>query len=60
MPIDWETTKPAMIAQSVSASKELLSLGGVYPKSTSDGGGTVNIGQLLVNLSPDSTPQWKR
>jgi len=60
MPIDWETTKPAMIAQSVSASKELLSLGGVYPKSAGDGGGTVNIGQLLVNLTQDDTPQWKR
>ena len=59
MPIDWDATKPAMIAQSVSASRELLTLGGAYPKSTSDAT-TINIGQMLLNLTPSDTPQWKR
>jgi len=59
MPIDWDSTKPAMIAQSVVASRELLTLGGAYPKSTADAT-TINIGQMLLNLTPSDTPQWKR
>jgi len=59
MPIDWDSTKPAMVAQSVSASRELLTLGGAYPKSTPDGT-TINIGQMLLNLTTGDTPQWKR
>ena len=57
MPID-EDTKPAQLAVSVNATKELLTLGGLYKGVAPDT--TVNIGQLLVNLGTDDTPQWKR
>jgi len=58
MPVD-EDTKPAQLAVSVNATKELLTLGGLY-KGVQPDATTVNIGQLLVNLSTDTTPQWKR
>ena len=55
-----EDTKPARLAVSVNASKELLTLSGLY-RGTQREGTTVNIGQLLVQLSnTDDTPQWKR
>jgi len=55
-----EDTKPARLAVSVNASKELLTLSGLY-RGTQQEGTTVNIGQLLVQLSnTDDTPQWKR
>ena len=55
-----EDTKPARLAVSVNASKELLTLSGLY-KGTQQDATTVNIGQLLVQLSnTDDTPQWKR
>ena len=58
MPIT-EDTKPAQLAVSVNASKELLTIGGIYKNAVQDPT-TVNIGQLLVNLKIDDTPQWKR
>ena len=57
LPID-DDTKPAQLAVSVNATKELLTLGGLYKGVAPDT--TVNIGQMLVNLSTDDTPQWKR
>ena len=58
-PFDSDT-KPARLAVAVNASKELLDLAGLHQGNAGDGA-TVNIGQLLVQLSTnDDTPQWKR
>ena len=57
MSID-EDTKPAQLAVAVNATKELLTLGGLYKGVAPDP--PVNIGQLLVSLATAGTPQWKR
>ena len=55
-----DETKPARLAVAVNASKELLDIAGLH-NSTSGDGATINIGQLLVQLSnSDNTPQWRR
>ena len=54
-----EDTKPARLAVSVNASKELLTLSGFHRGMSGDST-MVNIGQLLINLGTDDTPQWKR
>ena len=55
-----EDTKPARLAVSVNASKELLDLAGLHKGMSADGA-TINIGQLLVQLSTNDgdIPQWK-
>lgn len=57
-PFDSET-RPARLAVKVNASKELLELAGLHRGMSGDST-MVNIGQLLINLGTDDTPQWKR
>jgi len=56
-----ENTKPARLAVAVNASKELLDIAGLHKGMSGGDGATINIGQLLVQLSTkDDTPQWRR